>query len=146
MVSNRGKILDLAREYIPNFRKIRLYLLLFFTLTMPLVIYLGNTEYGYTKTIYTFVFISFLTLLWIGELLVKDDKRIALTKLSLPVGLLLLSGLLSLINAPSKGVVLQSLALLIYFYLIYLLVANTIRTEAEARYLLVALITSAFPL
>ncbi len=141
MVSNKGKILDLAREYIPNFRKIRLYLLLFFTLTMPLVIYLGNTEYGYTKTIYTFVYISFLTLLWIGELLVKDDN-IALTKLSLPVGLLLLSGLLSLINAPSKGVVLQSLALLIYFYLIYLLVANTIRTESEAKNLLVALTTS----
>lgn len=143
MTLSIDEILEKASQYVPGFRKIRLYLLLFFTLTMPLVIYLGNTEYGYTKTIYTFVYISFLLLAWMGELIIHKDKQISLTKLSLPVGLLLISGLLSLINASSKGVVLQSLALLIYFYLIYLLVANTIRTETEAKYLLITLITSA---
>lgn len=143
MVLSRDELADKARKYIPGLRKVRLYFLLFFTLTMPMVIYLGNTEYGYTKTIYTYVYISFLLLLWLGELLVKKDKGVALTELSVPVSLLLLSGLLSLVNAPSKGVVLQSLALLVYFFLIYLLVSNTIKTRSEAEYLLIALITSA---
>ena len=138
----RDELAKKVSQISPSFRKVRLYFLLFFTLTMPMVIYLGNTEYGYTKTIYTYVYISFLLLLWLGELLVKKDKRVALTELSVPVGLLLLSGLLSLFNAPSKGVVLQSLALLVYFFLIYLLVSNTIKTRSEAEYLLVALITS----
>ncbi len=139
----REELANKARQIFPGLRKVRLYFLLFFTLTMPMVIYLGNTEYGYTKTIYTYVYISFLLLLWLGELLVKQDKKVALTDLSVPVGLLLLSGLLSLFNAPSKGVVLQSLALLVYFFLIYLLVSNTIKTRSEAEYLLIALITSA---
>ena len=139
----RDELTNKVRQIFPGFRKVRLYFLLFFTLTMPMVIYLGNTEYGYTKTIYTYVYISFLLLLWLGELLVKQDKRVALTDLSVPVGLLLLSGLFSLFNAPSKGVVLQSLALLVYFFLIYLLVSNTVKTRSEAEYLLIALITSA---
>ncbi|MCF7875430.1 tetratricopeptide repeat protein [Candidatus Bipolaricaulota bacterium] len=125
-------------------REVRLTLLLGFALTMPLVIYLGNTEYGYTKTIYTFAYISFLTLFWLVELFLDEEKTVSLTQLSLPVGLLLISGLLSLINATSKGVVLQSLALLVYFYLIYLIVANTIRTRKEVIYFLVALTTSGF--
>lgn len=145
MELSKEKVLNKAKKFDFNFdlRKVRLYLLLFFTLTMPLVIYLGNTEYGYTKTIYTYVYISFLLLVWTVELLIDKEKKVALTELSTPVGLLLLSGLLSMINAPSKGVVLQSLALLVYFYLVYLLVANTVQTEAEGKYLLFALITSA---
>lgn len=142
MASLQDNFMDKFQDYVPNFRQIRLILLLIFSLTMPLVIYLGNTEYGYTKTIYTFIYISFLLLLWLGELLVNEEKEFALTSLSAPIGMLLLAGVLSTINAASKGVVLQSLALLIYFYLIYLLVANTIKTESEAKYLLLALITS----
>ncbi|MFB6291228.1 MAG: O-antigen ligase family protein [Candidatus Bipolaricaulia bacterium] len=137
-------VLDSAKKFAPSFRQVRLALLLFFTLTMPLVIYLGNTEYGYTKTIYTFVYISFLTIIWLAELLFNEEKEISLTGLSIPVGLLIFSGLLSLINAPSKGVVLQSLGLMVYFYLIYLLIVNTIRTKTEATYLLVVLMTSGF--
>lgn len=137
-------MIETVEKLTPSLRQVRLGLLLFFTLTMPLVIYLGNTEYGYTKTIYTFVYISFLVILWFVELFLDEKEEISLTRLSLPVGLLVLSGLLSLINAPSKGVVLQSLGLLVYFYLIYLLVVNTIRTEAEAKSILIALITSGF--
>ncbi|MCF7890851.1 tetratricopeptide repeat protein [Candidatus Bipolaricaulota bacterium] len=141
---SRESLLKTADKLTPTFRQVRLVLLLFFTLTMPLVIYLGNTEYGYTKTIYTFVYISLLTIIWLVELFLNEKEEISLTRLSIPVGLLVLSGLLSLINAPSRGVVLQSLGLLVYFYLAYLLVANTIKTETEARYLLIALTTSGF--
>ncbi|MBS3791294.1 tetratricopeptide repeat protein [Candidatus Bipolaricaulota bacterium] len=139
---SKEDLLETADKFAPTFRQVRLTFLLFFTLTMPLVIYLGNTEYGYTKTIYTFVYISLLTILWLIELFLNDEEEISLTRLSIPVGLLVISGLLSLINAPSKGVVLQSLGLLVYFYLVYLLIANTIKTETEARYLLIALMTS----
>ncbi len=142
MSSPRDYFRDKFQDYVPSFRQARLFLLILFSLTMPLVIYLGNTEYGYTKTIYTFIYISFLLLLWIGELLVNEEKKFALTSLSAPIGALLLAGALSAINAASKGVVLQSLALLVYFYLIYLLIANTVETESEAKYLLLALITS----
>jgi len=138
----QDNLMDTFQDYVLNFRQIRLILLIIFSLTMPLVIYLGNTEYGYTKTIYTFIYISFLLLLWIGELVVDEEKEFALTSLSAPIGMLLLAGVLSAINAASKGVVLQSLALLIYFYIIYLLVVNTVKTESEAKYLLIALITS----
>ena len=142
MVLSRKEFVDKARRYSFGLRKLRFYLLLFFTLTMPLVIHLGNTEYGYTKTIYTFAFVSFLVLLWLGELLVNEKKKISLTSLSIPIAVLLLSGLLSLINAPSKGAVLQSLALLVYFYLIYLVIANTIRNKSEVMYLLIALVAA----
>ncbi|MFW6005966.1 MAG: O-antigen ligase family protein [Candidatus Bipolaricaulota bacterium] len=139
---SKKNLLETADKFAPTFRQVRLSFLLFFTLTMPLVIYLGNTEYGYTKTIYTFVYISFLTILWLIDLFLNEEEEISLTRLSIPVGLLVISGLLSLINAPSKGVVLQSLGLLVYFYLVYLLIVNTIKTESEAKYLLITLITS----
>ena len=139
---SKERVLETAEKLAPGFRGVRLILLFFFTLTMPLVIYLGNTEYGYTKTIYTFVYISFLALVWLAEIILNEDKEISLTGLSIPIGLLLFSGLLSLINAPSKGVVLQSLGLLVYFYLTYLLIVNTVETNREAHYLLIALITS----
>ena len=142
MVLSREEFVDKACRYSPSLRKLRFYLLLLFTLTMPLVIHLGNTEYGYTKTIYTFAYVSFLVLLWLGELLVNEKENIALTNLSLPISVLLLSGLLSLINAPSKGAVLQSLALLVYFYLIYLVIANTVRNRSEVTQLLIALVAA----
>lgn len=142
MALPQDNFMDKFQDYVPNFRQIRLILLIIFSLTMPLVIYLGNTEYGYTKTIYIFIYISFLLLLWVGELVIDEEKEFALTSLSAPIGTLLLAGVLSTINAASKGVVLQSLALLIYFYIIYLLVANTVETEFEAKYLLLALFTS----
>lgn len=125
-------------------RSARRWLLYLFMLTMPMVIYLGNTEYGYTKTIYTFVYISVLVLLWVVESAFKEHSPVHLTKLSIPVFWLAAAGLLSMINAESKMVVLQSLALLLYFYLIYLVVVNTISTRKQAQYLLLALIASGF--
>lgn len=134
------------KEYFTEFemdlRRVRFWLLDLFVLTMPLVIYLGNTEYGYTKTIYTYVYISFLVIFWLVELLMKKKFEVVFSRLSVPVALLVISGSFSLFNAPSKGVVLQVLGLLIYFYLIYLLIINTVETDAEARYLLIALILS----
>ncbi len=141
---SKENLIQTANKLRPTFRQARLAFLLFFTLTMPLVIYLGNTEYGYTKTIYTFIYISLLTIIWLVELFLNEGREISLTRLSIPVGLLVLSGLLSLVNAPSKGVVLQSLGLLVYLYLVYLLIVNTIKTETEVIYLLIALITSGF--
>ncbi len=125
-------------------RSVRRWLLYLFMLTMPMVIYLGNTEYGYTKTIYTFVYISVLVLLWVVESAYKEASPVHLTKLSVPVFLLAVAGLLSMINAESKMVALQSLALLLYFYLIYLIVVNTISNRKQAQYLLLALIASGF--
>lgn len=125
-----------------SFRSVRRWLLYFFALTMPLVIFMGNTEYGYTKTIYTFIYISVLILLWVVEVAFSQEGSVRFTGLSIPVVLLIVSGLLSMVNASSKTVVLQSVALLVYFYLIYFLVVNTIDTRTGAKRLLYSLIAS----
>ncbi|MFP4588610.1 MAG: O-antigen ligase family protein [Candidatus Acetothermia bacterium] len=126
------------------FRKFRLWLLAFYVLTMPLVIYLPNTEYGYTKTIYTVVYISFLLFLWAGEALVHRRMSISFTSLSIPFSILLLVGFASIISAASVGTVLQSLAMLVYFFFVYLLIANTVRSVEEAKILLIAILLAAF--
>ncbi len=130
------------RGFHISLKSVRRWLLYFFALTMPMVIFLGNTEYGYTKTIYTFIYISVLVLLWAADLTFSEDGKVKLTALSVPVALLFVSGLLSIVNASSKGVVLQGLALLVYFYLIYFLIVNTIETRSEANKLLYALLAS----
>lgn len=139
-LTQKADITDLSQ--LP-FRELRLGLLAFYLLTMPLVIYLGNTEYGYTKTIYTFVFLSFVLLIWLVELGLSRSYRITLTKLILPVLLLVVGGLLSLINATSWGTVIQSLGVFVYFVLFYLLVVNTVESFSDVKLLLFSLLLSA---
>ena len=110
---------------------------------MPLVIYLPNTEYGYTKTIYSFVYLSFVLLFWVLESVLKKRFDFSLTKLAAPFSIVLVAGLFSLINASSAGVVLQSLGLLVYFFVFYLLVANTVEDRGDAELLVVSLVVAA---
>lgn len=126
-----------------TFREVRLWLLSFFVLTMPLVIFLGNTEYGYTKTIYTIIFISLLIAIWATEAVWKKELKVAFTRLTYPVLGWVAIGLMSAINASSIKVVLQSLALLIFFYLFYLLIVNTVENFFDTKLLLISLLLSA---
>lgn len=136
-----GNIGGVISELRFTYRKIRYYLLLLYVTSMPIVIYLENSEYGYTKVIYTFVYISALMIFWMAEIVFKNKElSVKFTKLTWPVTGIIIAGLLSGINASSFGVIFQSLAVVIYFYLVYLLIVNTVQTSQEAHNLLSALV------
>ncbi len=115
----------------------------FFIFVLPLLIYLGNTEYGYTKSIFALFVISFLMVLWALEMALKRDYRLNLTPLFLPGLALLLAGALSLVNATSLGTALQSLGLLFYFFSFYLFLANSVEQEWEIKLYLGMILASA---
>jgi len=134
-----------VREFIlTSLPHVRRALTAFFLFALPLIIYLGNTEYGYTKAIFALFTISFLLALWALELVLKRDYRLNLTPLFLPGVILLIVAALSMVNATSLGVSLQSLALLIYFFLLYLFIANVVEREGEIQLFLGSILAAAF--
>lgn len=132
--SRERKALVLAR--------VRFYALAFFVFSMPLFILPGNTEYGYTKSIYTLAFVSLLLILWGAEALLRRRVEVELSWLSPIIPALLLTTLVSLNAGAPAGVVLQSATLLLYFGFLYLLVANTAQEDHEVVLLLSALLAS----
>ncbi|MFQ6117475.1 MAG: hypothetical protein ACE5LQ_04340, partial [Candidatus Bipolaricaulia bacterium] len=130
-----------VREFIlTSLPHVRRAITAFFLFALPLIIYLGNTEYGYTKVIFALFFISFLLALWALELVLKGEYRLNLTPLFLPGIILLAVAALSMVNATSLGVSLQSLALLIYFFLLYLFIVNVVEREWEIHLFLGAIL------
>ncbi len=125
---------------LPN---VKLGLAAVFLFTQPLLIYLGNTEYGYTKAIYSLGFISLLAVVWVGEMARKGRADIKLTALFWPAILLLAAALLSLINSQTLLGDLQYVLLFIYFFLLYLFLANILEHPEEIHFLLGALLISA---
>ncbi len=123
--------------------KSKLGLTAIFLFTQPLLIYLGNSEYGYTKAVYSLGFISLLAILWAIEIIQRGPIRLQLTHLSLPGLLILIATLLSLINGQTLLGDLQYVVLLVYFWLFYLWLANTLIEPQEIRFLLGALLLSA---
>lgn len=123
--------------------KIRLASIALLLFVLPLLIYLDNTTYGYTKLIFAFIFTSFILLVWISEMIVQGSYTLNLTELIWPSGVLLVVCFLSLVNAKSIGVGLESIAILIYFFFIYLLVVNTVETRGHIKLLLGVLLVSA---
>lgn len=125
---------------LPN---VKLGLAAVFLFTQPLLIYLGNTEYGYTKAIYSLGFISLLAVVWVAEMARKGCVNVKLTALFWPAILLLAAALLSLINTQTLLGDLQYVLLFIYFFLLYLFLANILERAKEIRFLLGALLISA---
>ncbi len=121
----------------------RIALVAILLLVVPLLIYLDNTTYGFTKIIFTLIFASFILLIWVGEMLIKGEFTLDLTSLFLPASLLFIVSLLSLINAKSIGTGLESIAILIYFFLIYLLIVNTVKTKGHIKLLVGVILVSA---
>ncbi len=99
-------------------------LLAFYLFVTPLLLYTRNTEYGYTKVVFTFVVVSLLLALWGLRGWLRGGLSLRLPPLAWPALALLLAGALSLFNATSAGTGLQSLAVLLYFAFLYLLIGN----------------------
>jgi tetratricopeptide (TPR) repeat protein len=125
---------------LPNWK---LGLTAIFLFTQPLLLYLGNTEYGYTKAIFSLGFISLLVVVWFGEMAVRGRGHVQGTSLLWPATLLLAAMLLSLINSDSFLGNLQYVILFIYFGAFYLFLANTLLQPKDVHYLLGVLLLSA---
>jgi O-antigen ligase/Tfp pilus assembly protein PilF len=126
------------------FDRIIVYLIAAFVFSLPLFIWPGVTEYGYGKTIFAIVGVSILFGMWAIRSLVKREWRLRLPWLVYPMAGLIIVSLLSIANAVNARVVLQSLTLVIFFFLFYLLVANTVKRRQDVNLILYALLASAF--
>lgn len=105
--------------------------------TLPLLLYIGNSEYGYTKTIYAYVAITLLYALWGAQCWLQRKAVLLRPALFWPMAALLGAGLLSLIDATAPGITLQSVGVMLYFILLYLYIANHAQ-DRRTLYLFVA--------
>ena len=121
-------------------REIRFYLLVFFVFSMPLFFLPGNSEYGYTKSIYTLVFVSLLYGLWGAEAWLRREWTLDITWGGFLLAAFILVSLLSLLGGTPAGVVIQSATLVLFFGLIGIIVANSISEDRGLRWVLSALL------
>ena len=120
------------------------YLIALFVFSMPLFIWPGVTEYGYGKSIFALVAVSVLLILLGIYAWIKGEWEIRLPWITFPVLGLVLVCLLSLIRAANGRVVIQSLTLVIFFFLFYLVVVNVVREKRDVTLILYSLLLSAF--
>ncbi|MCI2430790.1 O-antigen ligase family protein [Candidatus Acetothermia bacterium] len=123
--------------------RLRFWFSLFAIFALPLIIYLPNTEYSHTKSIFFYVSVSLLLVLWALELFLSAQVRIGLTRLAWPALGVLGAAALSLANSENIAIGLESLIGLLYFGIFGLMVANTVRDERDLKITLGALTLSA---
>jgi len=126
------------------FKRVMVYLIALFVFSMPLFIWPGVTEYGYGKSIFALVSVSVLLILLGIYAWIKGEWEIRLPWITFPVLGLALVCLLSLIRAANGRVVIQSLTLVIFFFLFYLVVVNVVREKRDVTLILYSLLLSAF--
>jgi len=118
---------------LPN---IKLGLTGVFLYTQPLLIYIANTDYNYTKTIYSVVFIGLLGLIWAIDWLREKNPEITLTKLILPgLGIVFVT-VLSLINSRAFLADFQHVVYLLYFVFFTLFLINILRSHDDIKLVL----------
>ncbi|MCS7240064.1 MAG: hypothetical protein NZ651_02310, partial [Candidatus Bipolaricaulota bacterium] len=122
--------------------RLRHGLLVFLAATQPLLFSPWNTEYGYTKSIYTLVLVALLLILWALEMLRSRETKLELSWLGFVLPALIIASLLSLTGKTPACVVLQSATLVLFFGFIYFLVINA--PERAQPWLLGALLCSSF--
>ena len=126
------------------FERVMVYLIALFVFALPLFIWPGSTEYGYDKSIFALIGISILLILWGGSTWLKGEWRIRLPFITFPALGLILVSLLSLIHAINGRVVIQSLTLLTFFFLFYLVVTNLVKDKRDVTLILYCLLLSSF--
>ena len=110
---------------------------------LPLLMWPGLTDYNYAKCIVSLVFISALLVLWGLTAWHRPSWTIRVPWLLIPVAGFVLAGVLSLLQATSARVVIQSLILLVYFGLLLWMIANVVKDGRDVRWILGALLASA---
>ncbi len=120
------------------------YGVLVLVFALPLFIWPGISEYGYGKTIVALIGVSILVALWGVSGWQKKAWTIRLPWITLPILALVVVSLFSLLQATNGRVVVQSLMLVVYFALLMLLIANTVRDRRDVNLLLFAILVSGF--
>ena len=147
-MSKKGRSSKRKRVKTEHFQvpydRIMVYLIAAFVFSLPLFIWPTVTEYGYGKTIFAIVGVSILLILWGISALAKGEWKIRLPLLAYPALGLIVVSLLSLINATNGRVVIQSLVLVLFFFLFYLVVSNFVKRKEDVTLILYALLASAF--
>ncbi len=138
--AKRGKERKSSRPFWLS--RLRQALLVFLFFTQPLVFSPWNTEYGYTKSIYTLVLVSLILILWAWEMQKSRAMKVELSLLSPVLPALLFAALLSLTGQTPACTVLQSAALILFFAFIFFLVLNA--PEQSHPWILGALVFSSF--
>lgn len=134
-------------------------LIAFILFTLPVFFYLGNTEYGYAKSIFALICGSLLAVLWFAEMWVRKTYPLRLTQLFWPGVGLLVAGTISMIHPIlNQGLLvegsinqmlltsLQSLNLLLYFGFFYFVMANSIESDFDVKLFLGCLLISTVPI
>ena len=117
-------------------------LLSIFLFTMPLMMYLGNTNFSATKTPYSIVFISVLWVSWLIARFRRPETPITLTRLFLPFLAILAAMGLSLVNSINLNLSLVSIVIASCFFLLLLIIANTVQSKRDL-FLLIGSLTFA---
>jgi len=141
--SSKHKRLKAEHFQVP-YDRIMIYLIAAFVFSLPLFIWPTVTEYGYGKTIFAIVGVSILLVFWGISALAKKEWKIRLPWLAYPTLGLIVVSLLSLINATNGRVVIQSMVLVLFFFLFYLIVSNFVKRKEDVALILYALLASAF--
>ena len=119
------------------------YGLALFVFAMPLFFWPGSSEYGYSKTIFALVGISFLGILWAVAAWKKRQSSVRILWPLIPILGFVAASFLSLISAADKLVALQSVIVFASFVTLFALIAGTVRAQRQVNLLLTALLTSA---
>jgi len=110
---------------------------------LPLLIWPGLTDYNYTKTIASLVLISALLVLWGFTAWSRKAWTLRVPWAMVASVGIVVAGALSMIQAANARVSAQSILLVAYFILLSWMIANVVRNERDARWLLGALFASA---
>jgi O-antigen ligase/tetratricopeptide (TPR) repeat protein len=127
----------------PIIDRVLVYVLAALAFAIPLLIWPGSSEYGYTKSIFALMVAAAMAIAAGAAAWRKGTWRIRIPWLFLPFAALLAVSLLSIIPAINGRVVVQSLAQLAVFGVIALIAANRATTQEDAQWILGALLASA---
>lgn len=125
-----------------RFDRLFLYALAFVVFALPVFIWPGITEYGYGKTIVATVAVSILSAAWGIDAWRRGAWQIRIPWVAAPIGALVVASLFSLLTATNGRVVIQSLALVLVFFQLLLLVQHAARDKRDATLLLLSFLAS----
>ena len=132
-----------ARRGIP-FERVMVGLVTLFVFALPLFIWPTSTEYGYSKSILALIGISVLFALWAAWSLFKKEWRMRVPWIGVPVLGFVAASLLSLVNAANGRMVIQSVTLVLFFFLFYLIVVQFVKEKRDVNLILYSLLVSSF--
>ncbi len=139
----RGKVAKKAARPAPERAdRLLVYGLAFTLFALPLFILPNATEYGYTKTILAIVLISILGVLWGIQGWRRGTWTVRIPWITWPFLAFAAASLFSLLGATNGRFVVQSLVLLVYFFLLLVLISNVAREKRDVTLLLGSFLVS----